>query len=146
MKICARLERADAEHRQLREQVDAVGFATLLLDADARVGVANRAAQALLQAGRGPQLVAGRLGFAEARDQRAFERALAEVLGPGAQRDSASFMVAPNSELSISVLLRRLRREDGARRRTGRGGRFICARGPPARRFCGWTTWRACSG
>jgi hypothetical protein len=29
LKICARLERADAEHRQLREQVDAVGFATL---------------------------------------------------------------------------------------------------------------------
>jgi len=113
LKICARLERADAEHRQLREQVDAVGFATLALDADARVGVANRAAQGLLQAGRGPQLVAGRLGFAGARDQRAFERALAEVLGPGAQRDSASFMAAPNSELSISVLLRRLRREDG---------------------------------
>jgi len=112
LKICARLERADAEYRRLREQVDAFGVATLLIDAGARVTVANRAAQALLEGNPGLQLAHGRLGFTEARDQNAFAHALAEVLGPGAARDSASFMVAPHAAQAVSVLLRRLRRED----------------------------------
>ena len=112
LRICARLARADADYRRLRAQVDELGFATLLLDAGAGVTASNRAAQALLEANPGLRCANGRLGFADVRDQRAFERALGELLAPGAVRDSASFMAAPGSEQPVSVLLRRLRGED----------------------------------
>lgn len=110
--ICARLERADADQRRLHAQVDALGIATLLLDRDARVVVANRVATSLLAGHEALQLADERLCFGVPRERRAFEDAMAALLAePGS--DSASFMVAPQAPRAIGVLMRRLPEGEG---------------------------------
>jgi DNA-binding CsgD family transcriptional regulator len=79
IKLRSRLEAERGNVRDLHSAVDMLGVGVLVLDAGARVLMANRAAEAILAAGGGLHARHGRLTCVRARENTAMQQALREV-------------------------------------------------------------------